>query len=367
MTHKLESIEDLKPAPYNPRKIKKQAAEGLAKSIDEFGDISGIVWNKRTGHLVCGHQRLEQLKTLGGVFHDGRIILGNDKTRREFPVRVVDWTQGKEKAANVEANNRHIAGDFTDDIGDLLGEIKLDLGDETFGELQLGALAKDLKVNLDGEIVEDEVPEPPSEPISRLGDVWRLGDHTVVCGDCRAIFGGIGFDCVVTDPPYPNTLENEYRYTVGVIDFLKPVAAHQFIFWTPSAPFPLDWQGMAVWDKCTGSNTQFELIYERKKGSGYIIHRAMTPHNRVRAQICGDVVSGHPSQKSTQGMAMVINMTKGRIVDPFLGSGTTLIAAEQLGRKCYGIEIEPKYVDVTIERWQNLTGGKAERIEKGKG
>lgn len=144
--HEGLKIEDLQPAPYNPRQISDGAAEGLRYSMEEFGDLSGIVWNERTGHLVAGHQRVEQLKELGAVLHDG-VLRGSFG---EFPVRVVDWPEGKEKAANIAANNTHIAGEFTPDLASLLEEVQAFVGDEDFERLRLDALA-------------DGIPAPPVE------------------------------------------------------------------------------------------------------------------------------------------------------------------------------------------------------------
>lgn len=105
-------LTDLKPAPYNPRTIDDAALAGLQTSLSEFGDISGIVWNKRTGHLVAGHQRLEALKRK----HGGKLSIKADAvttpTGESFPVRVVDWPDDREKAANLAANSPFLGGSF---------------------------------------------------------------------------------------------------------------------------------------------------------------------------------------------------------------------------------------------------------------
>ena len=106
-------LTDLKPAPYNPRKVDDQALAGLARSIEEFGDISGIVWNRRTGHLVTGHQRLAALRAEHG---DRLSVRGSDADGwalvvpggEVIPIRIVDWDENRERAANVTANNPHI-------------------------------------------------------------------------------------------------------------------------------------------------------------------------------------------------------------------------------------------------------------------
>lgn len=135
-----KSIEDLQPAKYNPRRIDKEAASGLRASLDKFGDISGIVFNVRTGNLVAGHQRVEQLKAMGAeVVHEyGRACLkcGNEV----FRIREVDWDESTEVQANITANNPHIAGVFTEELDDLLRSIQHDIAPEGFGELQLEKL-----------------------------------------------------------------------------------------------------------------------------------------------------------------------------------------------------------------------------------
>lgn len=139
-------ISDLKPAPYNPRVITEEAVSALQTSLGEFGDISGLVWNKRTGHLVAGHQRLEALKREHGgklSFKAGCVVT---PAGERFPVRVVSWPVAKEKAANLAANSPFLAGSFdsggleavladlkaADGLGGLLDDLRL-------GELLPGA------------------------------------------------------------------------------------------------------------------------------------------------------------------------------------------------------------------------------------
>jgi len=116
-------LSDLKPAEYNPRKIADKASEGLLYSLTEFGDISGIVFNKRTDRLVSGHQRVNQLKQTYG---DLEISGGFVKTSKgdKFSVRIVDWPEAKEKAANLAANSPTISGTFTPELGDMLADIQ---------------------------------------------------------------------------------------------------------------------------------------------------------------------------------------------------------------------------------------------------
>jgi hypothetical protein len=150
----LRSIADLKAAPYNPRKIKDKAFAGLKTSLGEFGDLSGIVWNAVTGHLVAGHQRMRALREEHG---DGlRLEAGAIHTPAgdRFAVRVVEWPLEREKMANVVANNPHIAGEFTEELAPLLNELR---------ETDLADLLEPLAMDklLDGD--EEKGPSLPAE------------------------------------------------------------------------------------------------------------------------------------------------------------------------------------------------------------
>ena len=180
---------------------------------------------------------------------------------------------------------------------------------------------------------------------------------TLYHGRCEKILSSLCFDAIITDPPYPGHFEVEYKYYDGILKPLKDIKCPQAIFWTPSARFPLDWQGLHAWDKATGSNTQFELIYFRGRRAGYRVHRFVSPHNTVRAKICGDICTPHPSQKPIQLMQKLIGeMSGARIVcDPFSGSGSTLVACKRMGRKAIGIEMNKHYCDLAIERLEQCT------------
>jgi hypothetical protein len=137
--YSLKTFEDLKSAPYNPRRISKQAASALAKSLGDFGDLSGIVFNSRTGHLVTGHQRVDQLRALGARLEGEWISVPS--TGEKFRVRVVDWSEMREKTANIVANNQAISGEFTDQVDDLLDEIVSEIGGGDYADLLLDQIA----------------------------------------------------------------------------------------------------------------------------------------------------------------------------------------------------------------------------------
>ncbi len=144
----LEQLADLRPAPYNPREISPAAAEGLGISLAEFGPIDGITWNRRTGVLVSGHQRVEQLRKAGAVFLAGpppRFVLERKGVTHEFGIRVVDWPLEKEKAANIAANNPKIAGEFTASLDALLKDVRGSMPDDLFVGLQFDSLALEIE------------------------------------------------------------------------------------------------------------------------------------------------------------------------------------------------------------------------------
>ncbi len=423
--HTVNSIDDLKPAPYNPRDIKPKAAAGLAASLKRYGDVAGIVWNKRTGHLVCGHQRVDQLRKQGAVLEDGHLIApGGDR----FAVRVVDWPLKREKEVNAAANNPHIGGEFTDGLGDVLADIKLSLSDEEFSGLRFDELGKGL---FGTEVEQDEVPDPPKKPVTKLGDVWELGRHRVVCGDAATVKHDSESGVVFTSPPYAQQRDYTEASDVSDWDALMrgvfgnlPTAkdaqvlvnlglVHHDGEWLPYWEDWIGWMrkqgwrrfGWYVWDKGEatsprGQSGRLPISHE------WIFHFCKTPVPPDKTEPCkhageshpvslrqkdgslldkgritisefksrdsvfrcsahkarNDITEEHPARMSVSLAAEALKPWPGDVYDPFLGSGTTLIAAEQLDRVCYGVEIEPRYVDVCIARWENLTNGKAKRL-----
>ncbi len=177
---------------------------------------------------------------------------------------------------------------------------------------------------------------------------------TIYHGDCREVLPNLPkVDLVLTDPPYPSYLTKEYRFDTQTIHILEFLECRQFVFWTPSAPFPLSYSGKRIWDKKVGTHTQFEEIYERNHASGYQVHRhySMACFSSVGAQMCNDIVTGHPSQKPLRLMSELIEIAKpASILDPFMGSGTTLVAAKRAGLPAIGIEIEERYCEIAAKR-----------------
>lgn len=191
-----KSVARLRAAPYNPRDISPKALEGLRTSIREFGLVEPIIWNKRTRRVVAGHQRVEALKQEGVKSTD---------------VIVVDLPEEREKVLNVALNNPHIMGHWTGGLAGVLDDIEGTLPDLMDG-LLLGDLRDDLPP-LDEELWDgltdpDNIPEPPDKAITQAGDMWKLGDHRLLCGDAGEaadvdrLVAGMPVHLVNTDPPY---------------------------------------------------------------------------------------------------------------------------------------------------------------------
>lgn len=394
------TIDDLAPNPENPRKISKAERQGLNASLAKFGDLSGITFNARTKQLVCGHQRLNELRALGGEIIGGSVWVGS----REFKVRIVDWDKAFEREANIAANNKHIHGEWNDDIGEFLKGVKIGMSDEDFAELRFDALADELKIDfgpsLDDDSDDADVPDLPADPVTKDGDVWTLGDHALVCGD--ASHDGSypkNVSLWLTDPPYnvayigktqdaleiKNDNMTDGQFKSFLLSTFRPALSSM----APGASFYV-WHaefegynfrgsiiecGQAVrqcliWKKNSmvlgrqDYHWQHEpCLYGWKAGGphGWYSDRKQTTILEFDKPNRSDV---HPTMKPLALFGYLIKNSSppgALVLDNFCGSGTTLAACEKLGRKCHAIELDPKYCDVIIERWENMTGGKAVR------
>ena len=171
-----DSIDDLIPAPYNPRTISPEALDGLRASVDRFGDLSGLVWNAITGHLVAGHQRMRALKDAGATFRratktlPARFTLG----KRAFPIRVVEWGEAEEKAANVVANNTQTAGTFTDALASVIDDARPAVGDD-FDALRFSDLL--------AEHTPDIAPDPPPPELEFSAELLERHNYIVFTFD----------------------------------------------------------------------------------------------------------------------------------------------------------------------------------------
>ena len=437
----VRAIEDLAPNPRNARVIGDREAKALAVSIEEFGDIAGITFNLRTGHLVAGHQRVAKIQEVGGkLVRDGAgAYLEHPNTRERFPIRFVDWDEAKELRALATGNNPHTQGTWSPEAATILAPLaQMELAKD----LRLDALLKELP-RAAGHVEEDgPAPAPPTRPHSKPGDLWILGPHRLLCGDAtdpahvRELLGGQAPPVLMTtDPPYGVQYDPDWRNRVELgkgkgygKSVTGDVANDDQVDWAAAlALFPGD--VMYVWHagiyaaevadqvRRVGFEIRAQIIWAKqhlvlsrgayhwkhepcwcaaRKGTSpawyhwrhedaqYAVRKGSTAKwsgardqttlwevanlnpmgGEDRAQ-----VTGHATQKPIELFAIPIrNHTRDgeAIYDPFVGSGSCVVAAEQLGRRCYGLDIDPRYVDVVVLRWQRLTGQTALHAETGR-
>jgi DNA modification methylase len=171
---------------------------------------------------------------------------------------------------------------------------------------------------------------------------------TLYLGDCRELLPTLGrVDAVISDPPYPD-IEKGFRITP--IDWLSAYPCRQYLFWSAVCDFPLDWTAVHIWHKPNGNSSQhYERIFERNGGQVCRVYRnaAILPNYTQFAAECVD----HPTQKPVSLMVALIDAIPERLIlDPFMGSGTTGVAAVRDGRDFIGVEIEPRYFDMACRR-----------------
>jgi DNA modification methylase len=380
-----KKISEISGAKYNPRKISDEAMGRLTKSLAEFGNIQPITWNARTGNVVGGHQRLKVYKAMG---------------KTEVDVWAVDLDEQKEKAANIALNK--LSGEFDMPmLKDILEEIDtgdLDMEITGFGMDEIALMMEDAHP----EVTEDEVPEVPVDAITKPGDLWILGEHRLLCGDSASIkdaeklMNGKLADMVLTDPPYGVSytgktkdalkIENDDLSESELIGKCKSwfdVAesmSRDGAYWIATVPpgrlhsvFLNDWKGreilrqILVWNKDSMVMGHSEYHYKHEPILfGWKPGERLKNKDRTKTTVWDfkrpKASREHPTMKPIEMWCYAMgNHTKNGdlLYEPFCGSGTTIIAAEQLGRKCYGMEISPNYCDVIVKRWENLTGKKA--------
>lgn len=387
------AIESLIPDPANERDHGEKNLAAIKGSLAKFGQVEPLVLNSRNGVLIGGHGRLMAMKALGMTKAD---------------VVKVDLDNTQAAALRIALNRTaEIAEWNIDALQDTLRGLQAD----QFDLEGIGFDADDLAIFLPepevaGLTDEDEVPENV-ETRCKPGDLWQLGNHRLLCGDSTNIqhverlMGGEKADMVFTDPPYGMNLDTDWSkgmrlaggkpkkgahssmghkgkkhaHVIGDHNDFSPDLIHSIIAIDCEETFiwGADYFAEHLSDKNSGSwvvwdkryakegpikqamyNSEFELCWSRKK------------HQRL---ICRMVHSGicsvendkrvHPTQKPVKLAEWFFENWgdgKSNIIDLFLGSGSTLIACEKTNRKCYGMEIDPKYCDVILSRWEKFTG-----------
>ena len=389
-----KKISDLIPAPYNPRKDLQPGDkdyEKLKRSLTEFGLVEPIIVNEYTGLVVGGHQRLKVLKDLGEA---------------ETDCVVVNLPPEREKVLNVALNK--INGDWDlEKLDELMEDLKnldvdvtltgFDLDDDIFK-------SKD-EVEEDDFDVEEELLQPV---FSQLGDLWFLGKHRVFCGDStlpetyERLMEGEKANLLLTDPPYPVSFESKATGSIknddlndeqGYIflraafecfkeNLAKVSSAYVFYASAKSRVFYDAFEDAGfrvfcglVWRKNRAVmsrgdfNHNFEpIIYGTLKDGShkwYGDQKQTTCFDFDTIKNSKDDGFGHPTSKPIPLMGYLIKQStleNSIVLDGFHGSGSTMIACEQLGRICRAVELDAKFVDVEVNRFIKLKGGSTDDV-----
>jgi len=371
-------IADLVLDPRNARKHDGKNLQAIAESLKQFGQRKPIVvWGET---VVAGNGTLVAAKSLGWT---------------EITVARVpdDWDKDRVMAYALADNRSAELAEWDEQVlTEQLKELEL-------AEWDVEALGFDATVEPLQNVVEDEMPEVV-EPKAKLGQVWQLGKHRVMCGDSSdkttvdKLMQGEKAKIVYTDPPYGMNLDTDYTqmgsnrsYDSVIADdkqfdarFLLDYFSYcsEIFLWgadyyveTLNREYP-DLGSWLIWDKYSDQEraglldgkfgSGFETVWSKGKHARQLVRVLVTTNYTAR----GDETRVHPTQKPVELSAWFINkFTKANdlLVDLFGGSGSTLIACEQTNRVCFMMELDPKYVDVIIARWEKLTGEQAQLIE----
>jgi len=348
-------IDDLELDPVNARKHDDKNLKAIAESLKQFGQRKPIVVWGRT--VVAGNGTIVAARSLGW---------------KEIQVARIpdDWDEQRVMAYALADNRSAELAEWDEQV--LTEQLKqLELADWDVEALGFEVTVEPLK-----DVVEDEIPEL-YEAKAKLGDVWKLGRHRVMCGDAtdeqaisKLIAGSI-IDAVVTDPPY-GIKANKQTLGIGKKDFYRGndwddsvpdisfilTLAETIIIWggnyfANTLPISNDW---LCWHKKNDdrSFSEFELAWTNLKKNCRILSHHWSGENKL-----------HPTMKPNALMIWCLDFLKPKanIIDVYGGSGSTLIACEQTDRTCFMMEIDPKYVDVIIARWEKLTGEQAVLVE----
>ena len=372
---------------YNPRRMSEAELASLRRSLRTFGPVQPVIANRRTNRIVGGHQRVKAAHAEG---------------MHELPVVWVDLDEPSEKQLNLALNRIH--GEWDEELlAQLIAEPEAsgaDLSVTGFVEDEISALLDSIAGETAGLTDPDEAPAVEEIVHAQVGDVITLGEHVVVCGDAADVESWAHrnqhpVQLVVTDPPYNVDLGSKGREIANdnlsadafaalmrgaferVAENLMPGGALYSFMSSQEWPTVdavlrashFHWSSTLIWakDRAVLSrkdyHTQFEPIwYGWRTGAA----RLYPLDDRTQSDLWSferpSRSADHPTMKPVALLTRAIHNSSKRgdcIADPFLGAGSTLIACEILGRRCFGIELEPRYVDVNVRRWQAFTGRKA--------
>lgn len=387
----LADIDTLVPYARNARTHSPEQVAQIAASIREFGFLSPVVTTK-DGTILCGHGRFYAAQKLG---------------LKKIPcIREDHLTEAQRRAYIIADNKLSLNAGWDEEmlrveLSDLKGE-DFDVSLTGFDEKELARLfAEEDGAEEDGFDVDAELEKPC---FSKAGDVWHLGRHTVICGDSTKpetythLLGKEKVNLVCTDPPYLVNLESTsgkiknddlsdeegYKFLRAAFEqfheaMAKDASIYVFYATAKARVFHDAYEDAGfkvgaglVWKKnrLVLTRTDWKYIHEpiiwgwRKDGrhEWYGDQKQVTVFEFDRIKNSKKDGCGHPSSKPVPLIAYLIRQctqTNGLVLDGFLGSASTLIACEQLGRICYGVELEPKFVDVAVKRYLEFRNGDA--------
>ena len=385
---------ELIPNPKNWRThpiAQQDALKGILAEVGFAGAVLARELDDGTLMLIDGHMRAEAT------------------TDQEIPVLILDVDEAE--SDKLLATFDPIAAMAESDAHALDALLRnVDTGSEALQKM-LAELADGAGLYQDKEVLEDEVPEPPADPITKPGDLWVLGDHRVLCGDSTKaedvgrLMNGAKAQLVITDPPYGVSYSDKNAFLNAIDkgnknqtkienDHLNKKETQAM--WGSAFKNMADAMGSGAVVYCFmpqggdqmmmmmmmmmmegGIEPRHELIWLKnnhvlgRSDYNYKHEPILYAWKKGGHKFYGDFSTSvieckkphasklHPTMKPVELVAILAqnsSQLNETVYDPFLGSGTTLIAAEQLGRKCYGMEISPAYCDVIVQRWEKLTG-----------
>lgn len=373
----LTATNKLKTNPNNPRAIRKDQLDKLVKSLREFPEMleARPIVVDPDFVVLGGNMRLKAAQLAGLT---------------EVPVYIASWEEAKHKEFIIKDNLA-------------FGEWDWDMLANEWDAEELDDWGLDVPLEeepTEGLTDPDDVPEVPEEPTTKPGDLWLLGEHRLLCGDStkaedvERLMDGNSPELMVTDPPYGvnydanwrnEALTKSQRATGQVSNDDRADWTEAYSLWggkvayvwhdgkvSPLIGSNLESCGLVLRNLIIWGKNQHAISrgnyhhkhepcwYAVRKGenAGWIGDRSQTTLWEIDKPRKSE--TGHSTQKPIECMETPLKNHQGNVYDPFLGSGTTLIAAEKTGRKCYGMELDPKYCDVIVKRWEDFTGKKAE-------
>ena len=382
---------DVIPYANNPRTHSEQQVAQVAASIKEFGFNNPILLDEHNG-IIAGHGRLAAAQKLGMELVPTITLAG--------------LTEAQRKAYVIADNKLTENGGWDYDLLaveiERLKELDVDIDLTGFDPTELDTILEPEVV--EGLTDEDEVPEAPEEPITKRGDIWILGNHRLMCGDSTSIddvdklMAGQKADMVFTDPPYninygnikhekfkSREIENDNMSLEEFKEFCAAFASCikiycsgcVYVFGPPAVDGrvmfgELDKQlhcsTTIVWNKdvFTLGRGKYQNKYEpcwfgwNESGAGFVNERNLANVWDFKRPKSSKL---HPTMKPVELVVQAISHASnvgGRVLDLFGGSGTTIIASEKISRECRMMELDPKYCDVIVDRWQSFTGKTAQ-------